>query len=337
LIRSKKLFILGNASYSYEFASELSIESRLDINRHDVVSNDSVANTGYERGRSELSWMIAVRKSFFDRINLNFMLRQDWIDFNIVPVIPYFGFDFRVIPGKQLIIKGNIARNFHQPTLNDLYWVPGGNPDLLPEKGFSYEAGMAYTFNFNKQKITTELTYFYSDIDNWIIWIPGFKGYWEPQNIRRVVSQGVEWYLKAEGSFGEFDYSILGNYAYTSSVNNGDPVVWGDESTGEQLPYIPLHSGNAFFRLAWKGFFITYQHNSYSERYTTTSNDPASRRVLYPYFMNDMSVGKDFVIDRVTLSTEFKVFNLFDETYHTILYRPMPGRNYLLTIMFRFE
>jgi iron complex outermembrane receptor protein len=36
------------------------------------------------------------------------------------------------------------------------------------------------------------------------------------------------------------------------------------------------------------------------------------------------------------LSAELSINNLFDEEYHSILYRPMPGRNYMLLLMLKF-
>ena len=87
--------------------------------------------------------------------------------------------------------------------------------------------------------------------------------------------------------------------------------------------------------ISYHGFYATYQHNSYSERYTTSSNDVTKRDWLYPYFMNDLMFGKAFHIKKATLAAEFKIYNLFNETYHTVLYRPMPGRNYMLMLMFK--
>jgi outer membrane receptor protein involved in Fe transport len=87
-------------------------------------------------------------------------------------------------------------------------------------------------------------------------------------------------------------------------------------------------------QLAYRGFHITYQNNSYSERFTTSSNDVTRRDWLYPYFMNDLFVGKDFNFKKIDMSIEFKIYNLFNETYHSILYRPMPKQNYLLQVVF---
>jgi len=327
---------LNKASINFDINESLSVETSVDYNYHDVISSDSVTKTGYQKNRAELSYALALRKSIGTRLNLNLILRQDWVDFERVPLIPFFGFDYKLMDQSKLYIRGNVARNYHQPSLNDLYWQPGGNPDLKPEDGMSYELGLDYHFDIKSIKIKSELTAFYSDIDNWIIWIPSYKGYWGPQNVKNVVASGLEMNLTLSGKSGAVAYVLSGNYAYTKSINYGDPLVWGDESYGKQLAYIPVHSGNLMVNLSWKKFHISWQHNTYSERFTTSGNDLSERNRFYPYFMNDLIIGKQFALNKLTISAEFKVYNLFDETYHSMLYRPMPGRNYLFMIMVKY-
>jgi len=338
---SRQHSFLNTLSYSHDFSDKFSAEGSVDADFHDVVSRDTVSRSGYDVERAEVSAFLSLRRSFAERFNVNFMLRQDWIDWERAPIVPYLGFDFRVLKGEDLILKGNVARNYKVPSLNSLYWQPGGNPDLKPEEGLSYELGLEYQAILGGggfgggHLLKTELTAYRSDINNWIIWIPSFKGYWEPQNIKRVLARGLEFHAMLDGSIGPVSYKTAVTYAYTLSTNYGNPLVWSDESYGKQLPYIPVHSGNVMVNLSYRGFFLTWQHNSYSERYTTSSNDLTRRDWLYPYFMNDLIVGKDFHWNKVSFTAEFKVYNLFDETYHSVLYRPMPGRNYLLMLMIR--
>lgn len=112
----------------------------------------------------------------------------------------------------------------------------------------------------------------------------------------------------------------------------GDRQSWGDASHGKQLVYVPLHSGNALVRFSYGHVYLTYQFNAYGERYTTSSNDLTRRDWLYPYFMNDLGIGGRVEMRRISLEAELKAYNLFDEVYHSILYRPMPGRNYHLLV-----
>ena len=327
---SRQQSLYNTFSYSGALDEDFSWEGGIDLNYHKVGSADSVSGAAFEGRRNEFSAMFAVRKGFKDRVNLNLLLRQEWVDGIRLPFIPYLGMDLRLIEGVDLLLKANIARNYHLPTLNDLYWQPGGNPDLLPEEGFTVETGVAYQQDYSGLLLKTELSFYRSQIDNWIIWIPSYRGYWEPRNIRSVLSKGLEYSIQLQGYLSEFNYRLSATYGYTSAVNQGDPLIWSDESYGKQLVYIPLHSGNMMTHLGWGNLFFIYQFNAYSERYTTSSNDVSQRDRLYPYFMNDISMGSTFNLKRVDLSLEFKVYNLFNEPYHTILYRPMPGRNYQL-------
>ena len=332
---SKQKSLFNTLSYASDLGGNFSAEGVLDVNTHFVSSEDSVSHTGYENQRSEISLFGALRKGFADRVNVNLMLRQDWIDGERVPFIPFLGMDFRLMKEVDLILKGSIARNYHHPSLNDLYWQPGGNPDLLPEDGFSVELGLAYQQKFSDQLFKTEVTVYRTDINNWIVWIPSYQGYWEPRNIQRVLSKGLEYSVQLMGNLSKLQYKLSGSYAYTSAINYGDPLIWSDASHGKQLVYIPEHSGNMLANLSLGDFYFSYQFNGYSERYTTSSNDVTSRDWLYPYFMNDVAIGKHFKLKQLSFSTEFKVYNLFNESYHSILYRPMPGRNYYLTLVFK--
>jgi outer membrane receptor protein involved in Fe transport len=113
------------------------------------------------------------------------------------------------------------------------------------------------------------------------------------------------------------------------------------------LPFIPVHSGNVLVGAIYRGFFIRFQNNSYSERFVLTSNEsglldhsddlgienPSGRMSwYYPYFMNNLSFGKKFGWQKIDLWIDFKVNNLFDETYRSVIGRYMPGRNYQVVV-----
>ena len=329
---SRQQSLFNTVDYTGGSQGSLSWEAAIGMNYHRVGSADSVSGEGYRGHRNEISTLLALRKSFRERLNLNLMLRQEWVDGERMPVIPFLGVDVRLISGTDLIFKGNIARNYHLPSLNDLYWQPGGNPDLLPEEGLTAETGVVFQQEIGQQLLKTEFTGYYSRINNWILWIPSYRGFWEPVNIRRVISKGFEYNLQLQGSLWGISYRLSGNYAYTRAVNQGDPLIWSDASYGKQLVYIPLHSGNLMATFGWGPFFAGYQYNAYSERYTTSSNDVTRRDRLYPYFMNDVSAGGRIRLKLLELSLELKIYNLFNESYRTILYQPMPGRNYQLIL-----
>ena len=60
------------------------------------------------------------------------------------PVIPAFFADCLLSRRGNVVAKASVSRNYRFPTLNDLYFLPGGNPGLNSEKGVAYEAGLSF-------------------------------------------------------------------------------------------------------------------------------------------------------------------------------------------------
>lgn len=78
----------------------------------------------------------------------------------------------------NIMVKASVSRNYRFPTLNDLYFLPGGNPDLKNEQGFSYDAGISFDVGKEKvYKLSGGMNWFDSYIEDWIIWLPTTKGF----------------------------------------------------------------------------------------------------------------------------------------------------------------
>ena len=227
--------------------------------------------------------------------------------------------------------KASVSRNYRFPSLNDLYFLPGGNPDLKKEHGFTYDAGLSFAVGKEGvYSLSGEATWFDSYIDDWIVWLPTFKGFWTPMNIKEVHAYGVE--LKGDLNVQlarNWQLGIDGTFSWTPSINHGDPVDWADEAIGKQLVYVPEYSAAVTGRLAYKSWRFLYKWCYYSERFTTSNNDVKTKigRVL-PYFMSDVSLEKLFSFRWGGFSVKVAVKNLLDEECETVLSRPMPRMNY---------
>lgn len=332
---------LLNGSYNYQFDEDLSLVAGTNLDLSRVYSINSPQNSmpqSYDRQRLNQSFHLQLSKSFSDQLSAVFLIREELISGKITPVIPSAGIEYHPFTNKKYFLKGNLARNYHQPTLNDLYFIPGGNPDLKPEEGLMADLGSGYSSILaDKTIFHIAVNGYYSRINNWIIWLPTPQGYWEPYNMKRVNTSGFELNTGIRGKLFSIDYHFNGNYAFTRSINRDEPRNWSDESIGKQLPYIPKHSANVLVNLTRSGYHLTWLWSYYSERFTTTSNDKTSRPdLLYPYLMNNLYLGKEIVLKKNKLDLELKILNLFNEEYRTVLQHPMPGRNYSLFVRYDF-
>lgn len=91
----------------------------------------------------------------------------------------------------NIVAKASISRNYRFPTLNDLYFLPGGNPDLKSEHGFTYDVGLSFSVGKeNVYALSGGINWFDSHIDDWIIWLPTTKGFFSPRNLKRYMLTG---------------------------------------------------------------------------------------------------------------------------------------------------
>jgi len=319
-------------SYTYRFSEKTKVSFNYEFNYHDVLSEDSIKNQGYLENRIENMFFLSWNQTITKQLSSVIMLRQNFIDNNTVPLIPYLGLDYRLWETYNLYAKASFSRNYRYPTLNDLYFQPGGNIDLKPEQGWTTDFSLSSRTQIKKIDIETSATAFYTDINDWIVWEPSTQGYWSPKNVKRVIAKGLELHFNTNFKLAKVSFKFNTNYSYTSSVNMDKETAWDDDSYGKQLMYVPVHSFNLFAQAYWKGFSLTYQNNSYGERFITSSNNVNKRDVLYPYFMNNLAVGKDFKIKHISFNLNFKIYNLFNEEYRSILHRAMPRQNYLLSL-----
>jgi len=338
---SRSATYLIKASYNYQLSENLSLITGANMDFNSVYSINSPQNSetqGYDVNRLDQSVFIQLSKAFNNKLSANLLVREDFIGGKGAPLIPSAGIEYHPFEEKEYFIKGSLARNYHQPSLNDLYYIPGGNPDLKPEEGLMADLGNGYSGVLaGKTSFHATFNGYYSRINNWIIWLPTPQGYWEPYNMKRVNASGIELNTGITGSLHSIGFHMSGNYAFTRSINRDDPRNWADESIGKQLPYIPRHSANLLMDLNRSGYHLTWIWSYYSQRFTTTSNDKTLKLdVLYPYIMNNLYLGKQISLSKQKLNFELKILNLFNEEYRTVLQHPMPGRNYSLLIRYEF-
>ena len=336
--RSKVNTFYGQADGEYYIGSKWLFTASLSAHQHLVESRDKniilqqgdKAIIGYDKGRIELSGSVSAKWRPTERVGVSLVLREEMFGTEWTPVIPALFVDGVLSKRGNIVAKASVSRNYRFPTLNDLYFLPGGNPDLKKENGWTYDAGLSFAIgNEGIYSLSGSASWFDSHVDNWIIWLPTTKGFFSPRNIKSVHAYGVEMEADLAVALSEdWHLGLDGTFSWTPSINEGEPMSPADKSVGKQLPYVPEISATLTGELSYRTWSLLYKWCHYSERYTMSSNDLSLSGNLPPYFMSNITLEKRFSLAWADLSLKGAVNNLFDEEYLSVLSRPMPGINF---------
>ncbi len=314
------------------------LKANINVDYHDVSTLNRLTQEGYQNDRLECGATASFHHSFNRFISGYVLIREELTDGEFSPIMPSIGVSSSPFKDKNFSIAINGTRNYHKPTLNDLYWQPGGNPDLRSEKGYTGDLSISYENVWaNKFKLKTSASGYLSKIDDWIIWQPSEYMYWTAQNIQKVYARGVEANFELKYQLRAFEFTLNGNYVFTRTTNESDNLMAND-SKGKQLIYIPLHKASTLFGTRYRNFYLDFMWNFTGERFTTSSNEYTRHKLPY-YSLCDLTIGKKIYLGKIkktAFDIQFKINNLFNVDYQAILWRAMPGRNYQFQIKFDF-
>ena len=313
-----------------EIYKTLFLKAGMKMLQQQVNSNNYLGN----KQRNRLSNFVSLKKIFKDKITVEGLLRADNVDGELMPLMPMLGVNYKPIENQNFNFRITASRNYNIPSLNDLYWYPGGNVDLKPEESLELEAGLDYTTKLkNQQNFALSASVYSSLVDNWIVWLPGDYRYWSPQNIAEVYARGGELSLRISGKYGKVKYSIFSEYAYTRTTNNSDSAI-ASGLADVQLIYVPIHTANGYLNISSNGYYVNWSLSYTGSRNTSLNNDENYSYTLPHYMLNNVSIGKKITLNKAKFDFRLKVYNVFDVDYQAILWRAMPGRNYELSLSF---
>ena len=336
--RSKVDTFYGQSEAEYYIGKEWLFTANASVHQHFVESRDkniirqdgNQAIVGYSKGRVEFSGAASAKWQPNERIGMSVVMREEMYGISWTPLIPAFFIDGIVSERGNIMLKASTSRNFRFPTLNDLYFLPGGNPNLKRESGWTYDIGMSFAVGKEDvYSLTGSVNWFDSHVKDWILWLPTTKGFFSPRNIKNVHAYGIECKSNFSVLLGkECRLALNGTFSWTPSINEGEPMTAADQSIGKQLPYVPEWSSNISGRLYWKKWSLLYKWCYYSKRHTMSSNDISLTGKLPEYYMSNLTLERGISLKGVELSLKGAVNNLFNEEYLSVLSRPMPRINF---------
>lgn len=207
-----------------------------------------------------------------------------------------------------------IRTGFRNPTFNDLYWNPGGNPDLKPEKSWNHS--FKYKFYLNNE-YTNNIYINISDnhaIDL-IQWTPTDETLlvWQPQNIAKSRRTNIT--LGNQVTLTQLPLQLAWHATYQKTE---------DLDLNKQLLFAPKFIGFIGFNYSTQGFSIGVQAHYTGERlaqYGVEDNTSIpgywSTSAVLKYQKKLLGNSLQFILD---------ASNLFNKQYMVMNDYPEPGR-----------
>lgn len=257
----------------------------------------------------EVAGYVDFRQNIGTWLTLDAGVRIDYHSHVGTEWVPQAGLSFHL--PYAIEIKASASKGFRYPTIREMYMFPPQNPDLRPERMWTYE--LALSQKLLEGRLSYGLNIFYISGDNMILRLPNPDGAGMlNQNSGEIRNAGVE--AQAAWRIAR-DWSVDANYSFLHMDN---PVV--------AAPEHKLYAGALFTHGRWH---VSTGVQYIAGLYTQVGENP---------------VQEDFVLWNVRAS--FRILdwmsvwvrgeNLLDWQYEINAGFPMPGANVTGGLNFEF-
>jgi outer membrane cobalamin receptor len=258
------------------------------------------------------------KKKLFKRLDILAYVNAEKNSLFAVPIT--YGADVLFDTDKDILLYAKYTKSYRVPTLNELYYFPGGNEQLKPERAESLEGGFSAEKKLGGLFLTNQFSAFSRKVNDWILWRGAAIFF--PDNIAFVKSRGLENETKCRFNIGYTKQQSSLLYSYTLSTSEKSNFV-GDSSLGKQIPYVPRYSVRFNHGVTWKNLFVQWQQAYVSYRFTTTDES----QFLLPYHLSNLFAQYKWHLKKHAFSGQIHLNNLFNTNYESMRGRIMPRRN----------
>jgi len=301
------------ADVDYKLNKKIQLKGAIDANLIEGEGDNIGKNT-----RRSIAGIVSLTHKPFQKLKYQITARQEGSNLYRIPLIGSFTANYQLF--KHYKIGVEASKNYRIPTYNDLYWTGLGNPNLKPESSIQTSFNHFFTY----KKTSLQVAGFYIDTKDMIKWTPDDNGIWHPQNFVNVKNYGAEAILQTQLQYRKHQLHVSATYAYTKAI---------DQETDKQLIYVPLQkvNGNVHYQFKKIGAFF---ETSFTDEVFTNGNNT---KALKGYAVSNAGISFNTQLQQNNLSITARVNNMFSKRYEVLASRPMPNRNFLITINYKYN
>lgn len=293
---------------SQEIETAKSVNYLEDAHRHRLLLDNEVSYTN---------------QNFTSSLGFTEML----VNGKLSPFLPKARLIFRLydLPA-NLIVTADYQAKLRYPSLNEMYWTPGGNENLMPETSHNLKLNAILARKIGNVSFENKFEYYSIWANNYIQWQPTASNIWEPRNIGNVASRGVSNNLDVDVSLKkDIDLNFNFDYHFNRITNL---------KNSKQLIYAPYTQINLATNFESKWFNFGFNHHYTGKRYAD-NNNTISLSAFYLLDFNAYKVLKFKNKDELTVGAQLN--NMTNQNYYTVINRPVPGFNFEFSLKYKLN
>ncbi len=251
-------------------------------------------------------------------------------------------------PLPWLELDAFVKRSYRLPSFNDLYYSLMGNANLVPEAALQVGADVRASWRAGAWELGLRVSPYYNRVSNKIVAIPTLSQFrWTMLNVGLVDITGAD--VKASVSWHSGPWRASGTLRY-SFQQALDHSIRNSQTWGNQIPYIPRHSGSVSVGFGWRDLSFTWDSSFTGSRWSRTANTPdyylppwSLSSAALQYTLHFPGRGADGPSGLPgapsagrSLLLGLMVDNVFNTPYQIVQGYPMPGLNVRLSVSFRW-
>lgn len=275
---------------------------------------------------------------------------------------PSVSLSYKVLAGRELYLRASYKNIFRVPTFNESYFFHYGSTELLPESTDQWNVGVTWRAAYGRGSVV-QLTAdgYVNHVKDKIVAVPYNMFVWTNINVGKVLVRGIDATVSVEHRFGGGGRKHAAgrkgsagsrtsgtDEARTDGRHDGHTLLFAANYSlqqaenrtsrespyyGNQLAYIPRHSGSATLSYENPWLNVSVNGTAVGRRYANNEHYEGTGIARYAEF--GAVAYRRFTAGRHGFELRAEVRNMFNRQYEVVARYPMPGRSYMLSVAYR--